>query len=136
MVPYTKNYKEVPHAPFTDYKSGKEYKDNTQFYWKPLSEFLFGYINHNDCKYEGAIGELHRRHIEIDDIEHIGKESNNLDETEVIGVSDSNYVIYDNKGEQEIRDVIKNLKPKQAKQIGISKRNLRYHWNYWFLYGI
>ena len=39
---------------------------------------------------------------------------------------DNNYVIYDNKTEQKIADIIKKLTPKQAKQIGISKRNLRY----------
>jgi hypothetical protein len=73
----------VPYKSFTDYKTGKEYKDNTKSYWKPLSEFLFDYFDHNDNKYEGDLGELKRRHIEIGNIEHIGKESNNLDETEV-----------------------------------------------------
>ncbi len=126
IIAYTKNTDIVPFSPFTDYKTGKEYKDNTQFYWKPLSEFLFGYMDHNDNKYDGNIGELKRKQIIIGDVEHIGKESNNLEESEVIGVSDNDYVIYDNKSEQKITDVIRNLKPKQAKQIGISKRNLRY----------
>ena len=126
MIPYTKNYDVVPYTPFTDYKTGKEYRDNTKSYWKPLSEFLFDYFEHNDNKYEGTLGELTRRHIEVGDIEHIGKESNNLDETEVIGILDKNYVIYDNKKEQKIIEIIKKLTPKQAKAIGISKRNLRY----------
>ena len=39
---------------------------------------------------------------------------------------DKNYVIYDNKKEQKIIEIIKKLTPKQAKAIGISKRNLRY----------
>ena len=78
MIPYTKNYDVVPYTPFIDYKTSKEYKDNTKFYWKPLSEFLFAYFEHNDNKYEGTLGELKRRHIEIGGIEHIGKESNNL----------------------------------------------------------
>ncbi len=116
----------MPFSPFTDYKTGKEYKDNTKYYWKPFSEFLFGYMDHNDNKYDGSIGELRRKQIVINDIEHIGKESNNLEESEVIGVSDNDYVIYDNKTEQKIADVIKKLTPKQAKQIGISKRNMRY----------
>ena len=126
LLAYTKNTDIVPFSPFTDYKTGKEYKDDTRFYWKPFSEFLFGYMDHNDNKYDGDIGELRRKQIVINDIEHIGKESNNLEETEVIGVSDNDYVIYDNKIEQKIRNIIKNLKPKQAKIIGISKRNLRY----------
>ena len=126
LLAYTKNTGIVPFSPFTDYKTGKEYKDNTKYYWKPLSEFLFGYMDHNDGKYDGDIGELKRKQIVINDIEHIGKESNNLEESEVIGVSDNDYVIYDNKSEQKITDVIKKLTPKQAKQAGISKRNLRY----------
>ena len=64
----------------------KEYKDNTKFYWKLLSEFLFAYADHNDNKYDGGIGDLRRKQIVISDIEHIGKESNNLEESGVIGV--------------------------------------------------
>ena len=60
----------------------------------------------------------------LNDIEHIGKESNNLEESEVIGVSDDDYVIYDNKSEQKIADVIKNMTTKDARHIGLSKRHL------------
>ena len=124
LLAYAKNTDIVPFSPFTDYKTGKEYEDNTNFYWKPLSEFLFAYADHNDNKYDGEIGELRRRQVVINDIEHIGKESNNLEESEVIGVSDSDYVIYDNKIEQKIIDVIKNMTTKDAKRIGLSKRQL------------
>ena len=82
--------------------------------WKPFSEFLFGYIDHNDGKYDDDIGE----------IEHIDKESNNLEESEVIGVSDSDYVIYDNKTEQKIADIIRDMTTKDARHIGLSKRHL------------
>ena len=121
---YTKDTDIVPFSPFTDYKTGKEYRDNTKYYWKPLSEFLFGYMDHNDNKYDGSIGELRRKQIIINDIEHIGKESNNLEETEVIGVSDNDYVIYDNKTEQKIVDVIRNMTTKDAKRIGVSKMQM------------
>ena len=124
MMAYTKNTHIVPFSPFTDYKTGKEYKDNTKYYWKPFSEFLFGYIDHNDNKYDGSIGELRRKQIVINDIEHIGKESNNLEESEVIGVSDNDYVIYDNKSEQKITGIIKNMTTKDARHIGLSKRHL------------
>ncbi len=53
----------------------------------------------NKEKYDGSIGELTRKQIIISDIEHISKESNNLEESEVIGVSDNDYVIYDGKTE-------------------------------------
>ena len=126
LLAYTKNTDIVPFSPFIDYKTGKEYKDNTKYYWKPFSEFLFGYMNHNDNKYDGDIGELRRKQIIINDIEHIGKESNNLEESEVIGVSDNDYAIYDNKTEQKIIEVIKNMTTKQAKQVGIPKKNMCY----------
>ncbi len=74
--------------------------------------------------YDGGIGELRRKQIVISDIEHIGKESNNLEESEVIGVSDNDYVIYDNKAEQKIMDVIKNMTTKNSRRIGLSKRHL------------
>lgn len=124
ILAYTKNTDIVPFSPFTDYKTGKEYKDNTKYYWKPFSEFLFSYMDHNDNKYDGDIGELRRKHIDIGDIEYIGKESNNLEETEVIGVSDNDYVIYDNKSEQKITDVIRNMITKDARRIGLSKMQM------------
>lgn len=124
IMAYTKNTDIVPFNHFTDYKTGKEYTDKTQFYWKPLFEFLFGYMDHNDGKYDGDIGELKRKQIVINDIEHIGKESNNLEESEVIGVSDNDYVIYDNKTEQKITNAIKNMTTKDARRIGLSKRHL------------
>ena len=81
-------------------------------------------MNHNDGKYDGNIGELKRKQIDIGEIEHIGKESNNLEESEVIGVSDNDYVIYDNKTEQKISDVIKNMTTKDAERIGLSKMQM------------
>ncbi len=124
LLAYTKNTTIVTFSPFTDYKTGKEYKDNTKYYWKPFSEFLFGYMDHNDGKYDGDIRELRRKQINIGEIEHIGKESNNLEESEVIGVSDNDYVIYDNKSEQKIIDVIKNMTTKDAMRIGLSKMQM------------
>jgi hypothetical protein len=124
LLAYTKNTDIVPFSPFTDYKTGKEYNDNTKYYWKSFSEFLFGYMDHNDNKYDGDIGELRRKQIIINDIEHIGKESNNLEESEVIDVSDNDYVTYDSKSEQKITNVIKNMTTKDAKCIGLSKRHL------------
>ena len=114
----------MPFSSFTDYKTGKEYKDNTKFYWKPFSEFLFDYMDHSDGKYEGDIGELRRKQIIIREVNHIGKESNNLNESEIIGVSDNDYVIYDNKTEQKIIEVIRNMTTKDAKRIGLSKMQM------------
>ena len=126
LLAYTKNIDIVPFSPFTDYKTGKEYNDNTKFYWKPFSEFLFGYINHNDNKYNGSIGELRRKQIVINDIEHIGKESNNLEEKEVIGVSDNEYVVYNSILGRKIIDIVRNMSNKEAKRVGIARTELFY----------
>ena len=45
-------------------------------------------------------------------------------ESEVIGVSDNDYVVYDNKTEQKIADIIKNMTTKDAKRIGLSKMQM------------
>ena len=67
-----------------------------------LEAYATSIMDHNDGKYDGGIRELRRKQINIGEIEHIGKESNNLEESEVLGVSDNDYVIYDNKTEQKI----------------------------------
>ena len=45
-------------------------------------------------------------------------------EKRVIGVSDNDYVIYDNKTEQKIAYVIEKMTTKDARHIGLSKRHL------------
>ena len=62
----------------------------------------------------------------INNVTYIGKESNNLEESEVIGVSDDDLVIYGNKTGQKITDAIRELTLKQAKKVGISERNMHY----------
>ena len=126
MVPYTKDYKTIPYVPFVDYKTGKMYMDNTQFYWKSISELFFDYVNHSEKKYDGDNGLLRRKHVVIDNVEYIGKESNNLEKTGMIGVSDNDYVIYDDKITQKITDVIKKLTYKEAKKLGIRRNTLWY----------
>ena len=83
-------------------------------------------MDHNDGRYDGDIGELRGKQIVTNKIEHVGKEASNLEESEVIVVLNNDYVIYDNKTEQKIIKIIEKLTPKQAKAIGISKRNMRY----------
>ncbi len=62
--------------------------------------------------------------LNISDVDYIGKESNNLENNEIVDVSDNEYVVYDNKTEQKIADVIKNMTTKDARRIGLSKRQL------------
>ena len=98
-------------------------QSQTQSNQQPEADKITFYKS-NNCKYYAAIGELRREQIVINDIEHIGKESNNLEESEVIGVSNNDYVIYDNKTEQKITHVIKNMTTRDAKRIGLSKMQM------------
>ncbi len=135
MLPYIdKNSPEfdcIPYMPFRDYKTGREYLDEelkdgqlwTKSYWKPMSRVVRDYINHKESKSEGDIGQLKRRIIRIGpgSIRHIGKETNEIVEAEVIGVESEYYTEYINwKG------IIECLTPDQAAMIGISRRNLSY----------
>lgn len=62
---------------------------------------------------------------------NIGKESNNLVESKIVGLDDSSYEIYRDEYEidkkfKEIAPKILELKPKDVKEFGISKQTL---WN-------
>lgn len=57
---------------------------------------------------------------------HVGKESNNLDESEIIGVSDNDYVVYDNADNGKITHILSKMTLSDAQKIGISRRNFFY----------
>jgi len=126
MLPYTEYTNKIKYSPFVDYKTGKIYSENTEYYWKPMSELFFDYINHKEEKFEGDIGMLKQRHVNITDLDYIGKESNSLEESETIGVQDDNYVYYSKDQGKKITERIEGLTPKEAKQIGMK----RWQYNY------
>lgn len=69
--------------------------------------------------------------VVVSEIKHIGKESNNLDESEILGVNSDGYEIYenfDNIDEKfaKIAQKVLELKPRDVKGFGISKQTL---WN-------
>jgi len=130
MLPYLdwKNQDQAPFMPFIDYKTGKLYPDEdisleTNFYWKKQSEILKKYVNHNDEKSEGETGLLSRKHVSINksSVRYIGKESNELEESEVLGVSDKNYSEYIDK-QGKLLEIIDNLTLDVAQSIGIARR--------------
>ncbi len=138
MIPYTKNLSSIIYTPFIDKITGKLYTNNTEFYWKPLSKMFFEYIKHEETKYEGSIGILKRRHLRVGSVIYTGKESNNLEESEIIGVQEDDNVIYDDKvtdknvlkqgknsvKNKEIIRIIMQMTYKQAANIRLSKRQL------------
>ncbi len=54
------------------------------------------YIDHPEGKFKNGTktGKMRRRHLFVNKIVHIGKEANELEETEVLGVNEDSYVEY------------------------------------------
>jgi len=98
-------------------------------YWKSMEEVFWDYYNHPESKFDGDTGILERKHIRIGEIIHIGKESNKLDQLDVVGVGKDGYEYYDN-GEVELsedqEDLILSMAPKVSEEIGIPERQLYY----------
>lgn len=100
-------------------------------YWKPLWDTFSEYLRHPESKFEGDTGILKRRHVKISKIVHIGKESNNLEESDVLGVDSDSYQTYEKVEDlaskfMKISDMVLKLNPKGVKKIGISRQTL---WN-------
>ncbi|MGI0046644.1 MAG: hypothetical protein ACREBB_05590 [Nitrosotalea sp.] len=133
-------YDEIPYMEFLDYKTGRKYPHEDslepQYYWKSMESVLGGYIDHPESKLEGDAGVLKRRHltINLDSIRYIGKETNELEESDVVGVSKENTVEYVNQ-QKKIREIIESLTLEQALEIGISRRTF-FDWKWKIKNGI
>ena len=131
IAPFTKPAKHAVYGHFVDYNSKNRHKLIGKQYWKTFWDTFREYLNHPESKFDGNTGILERKHVLVSKIVHIGKESNNLDESEFLGVDSDSYEIYediediDSKFRKIASDVLK-LFPKDVKQFGISKQTL---WN-------
>jgi hypothetical protein len=67
-----------------------------ELHWKKLDKVVEEYIEHPESKFENGhrSGTMRRKHVEGDLVAYIGKESNELEEAETLGIGDENYVIY------------------------------------------
>jgi len=84
LIPFSKVLNNVTKQPFVDYKTGLIHLGEE--YWRNLSEVYTGYFNHKEVKFDNDIGCLQRKSITIKNIIHIGKESSNLELTNIIGI--------------------------------------------------
>lgn len=116
---YRKNAQQVVYGEFIDYETGK-IRSGLQ-YWKEMSQIFWDYLNHKDGKFDGEIRVLQRKHLTISGIDVIGKESNELEESEVLGLDEKSYVKY--ASQIDIRKILQ-MTPKEAKKAGISKIQL------------
>ena len=123
---------EIPFMEFLDYKTGKKYPNNDslepQYYWKDMKSVLNDdYIEHKESKYEGDVGVLKKRHLTINknSIRYIGKESNELENSQVLGVFKEDTIQYVNH-QKKLREIIENITLEKALEIGISRRTFFY----------
>jgi hypothetical protein len=103
ITKFTKRAEEAPFQPFIDYRTGKRYPGGSQLYWKTLSTIVREYLNHPESKFKNGqeTEKMKRRRIRVtkENIRYIGKEADEIEETEVLGVSDRSYVEYQKIGE-------------------------------------
>ena len=89
-----------------------------------MEDVLTQYVRHNDNKFDyDNNGIAHRKHVVADGIRFIGKETNNIDEKQITGIEEDDYIEYDNF--KEFYDWILSLKPEDVRDKGISERGLR-----------
>jgi len=127
-LPYDKDITGIQYKPFVDYKTdtaSDKLPLPSQAYWYTLDDILTKYVRHNDNKFDyDNQGIAHRKHIIVDRIRYIGKESNNLEEASVFGIDDDSYLEYENI--EDFKQWILLLKPKDVRDEGISKQSLSY----------
>ncbi|MEX0764221.1 MAG: hypothetical protein WEC35_07645 [Nitrosopumilaceae archaeon] len=117
---YKKNSQEAVFDKFIDYNTG-QIMQGIQF-WKSMEQIFWDYVNHSESKFNGNVSILQRKNLKITNIAYIGKESNDLEESEVVGIDDETYLQYQNE-KIPIKKIL-NLTPKEAKKCGIVKTQL------------
>lgn len=131
FAPYQNPAKHTVYGKFVDYNDPKQRQFQGIQYWKSLWDTIEEYLRHPESKFDGDVGILQRKRIVVSSVIHIGKESNNLEESEVLGLDSESYVIYENKEEierkfKELTPKVLKLEPKDVKSLGISRQTL---WN-------
>jgi hypothetical protein len=61
-----------------------------------LDKVVEDYVTHSEAKFQNgnSEGKMQRRHLSVSSIVHIGKEANELEEVEILGLDDASYVKY------------------------------------------
>jgi len=125
-LPYDKDITGIQYKPFIDYKSdttSDKLPLPSDAYWHSLEDVLTQYVRHNDNKFDyDNQGIAHRKHIVVNRIRYIGKESNNLEDN-LTGLEDPDYLEYENP--EDFKQWILSLKPKDVRDKGISERELK-----------
>jgi len=131
-LPYDKDITGIKYKPFVDYKAdiaSDKLPLPSNAYWYTLKDVLTQYVRHNDNKFDyDNEGIAHMKHIIVNQIRYIGKESNNLEDN-LTDIEDPDYLEYTKDHvivkSNGFTDWILSLKPKDVKDKGISERGLR-----------
>jgi hypothetical protein len=96
ITQFTSDTESAPYQPFIDARTGRMYEDATQLYWETLDETVENYIDHPESKFENgeSTGKMRRPHIRSKLVVYIGKEANELEEPEILGLGEDAYVHY------------------------------------------
>ena len=126
-LPYSKDSNCIQYEKFVDNKSNTS-SDRLPLpsmeYWHTLEDVLTQYVRQNDNKFDyDNEGIARRKHIIANRIRYIGKETNNIDETNITGLNEDSYLEYENF--MKFYDQILSLKPKDVREMEISERGLR-----------
>lgn len=110
----------MPQQGWHQAEGSKALIEDVKFYWKPLSE-LIEKKHYPELKSNGSIGQLKRKHVLIDkaSIYYLGKESNELEESEMIGIDTNSYTKYTDIESLALK--LLSIPPKEAQRRGISK---------------
>ena len=127
ISPFNQNPQKAINDYFINEYDGKKYKG--KMFWNNLENFVWNYHNHPESKFNGNKGVLERKRVYIRNINYIGKERNKIKDTEldIHGVQEDYYSHYKPNVDFLFKENAYNileLKPKDVKEIGISKQNL------------
>ena len=116
-LPYSKDSNCIQYEKFVDNKSNTS-SDRLPLpsmeYWHTLEDVLTQYVRQNDNKFDyDNEGIARRKHIIANRIRYIGKETNNIDETNITGLNEDSYLEYENL--REFYEWILSLKPKNVR---------------------
>ena len=106
-------------------KTTKNYREeSTGSHFGTLLRSISGILK---SKFDGDLGVLERKQVIVDEVRHIGKESDPLNEP--FGLDEYSYEFYDdpdrvNRKFTENFERILDLKPKDVKDIGINRTTL------------
>ena len=117
LAPFTKDYQKIVYEPFIDYQTGEVRQGS--HYFKPLSNTILEYVDHPEHKFEGDIGILERKHIDIDGFVYIGKEANDIDNQELDVRKPQTF-----QNEEEMKEKILAISQKEAEKIGVGRSTL------------